>query len=142
MSGLEVTGLVLTVLPLVFNGVLALKDGTQELKNYRRTMKDLEIYLRVEIIKLNNTLEKLLSGVSSISQTELDALISGSGWNEFIRGGLTDYLGQNSVELFESHMDTLHRLAHELAADLGLNIDAGFVVFKPSYMCNQHIVIC
>lgn len=121
---MEVAGLVLTILPLCIKGVLDLNDGSHELKNYRRTMKDLATQLDVEMNKLQNTFRRLLGGLPFIYPGQLSILVSGEGWDNSVRKHLADHLGVYSTRIFESHMRTLNLLVIELASEFGLDVNS------------------
>ena len=87
LTGVEVTGVVLAVLPLVISALEHYSDGAKPLRDffrYKIVIRQLIIDLGTQQLLLRNTCEKLLDGVVE-SQITLAGLLDtpgGPGWND------------------------------------------------------------
>ena len=80
MSGIEVVGLLLGVIPLVISAMEHYKEGIDvlvDIRNYRSTLKSLKTKLSIQEELYRGTLQRLL--LSELSQTEVHALFPETG---------------------------------------------------------------
>jgi hypothetical protein len=80
MSGIEVVGLLLGVIPLVISAMEHYKEGIDvlaDIRNYRSTLKSLKTKLSIQEELYRGTLQRLL--LSELSQPEVHALFPEPG---------------------------------------------------------------
>lgn len=129
MSGFEVAGVVLGVLPLA---VKALEAYIGVLSNVRHAQRDLKALIRdleTEQLRLQNTCELLLNGVAPPSV--IDKLIQtpfSPDWNPYndrLRLRLWTTCGK-----FEEQVAEMQMAANELRAKLGLEADGSVCILS------------
>lgn len=86
MSGFEIAGLVLGVIPLVVSTFENYKKGAQALENLRKYENNIQcliLNINVEQVRLQNVFERLLDGV--VPPSQIDAMVknpNGDLWTE------------------------------------------------------------
>jgi hypothetical protein len=123
---MDVAGLVLTVVPLVLQGLREINDASRKFLGYRRALGRLVQKLEVENLKFNNTCRNLLQDI--VTSEKLQMLMDGKGWDDpVLRTQLASRLGAHGTEIFKSHMQELNSLFSELRKEL--NMTDGLKVF-------------
>jgi hypothetical protein len=123
MSGIEVAGLVLALLPLVVNQLDNYARGIETLKGLRRYQWDLENYssnLSAQYAIFLNTLEIFLQDVvdDHDERSELIKYPMGSGWKDpHLQAALTQKLGRD-YNAFSGTVAGLCALLNELSDEL------------------------
>jgi hypothetical protein len=128
MSGIEVTGVVLAILPLIVNQLDNYVQGLEALKSFRtrRYRRDLQRYLdriRTQQALFLNTLEQTLNDALD-GEDEISNLIAdptGPLWKDgYIQMSLRKRLGRD-YDVFLANMAELSSLLSILCAKLGIN---------------------
>lgn len=127
VSGIETTGVVLAILPLLVNQVDNYVQGLETLKSFRakRYLDDLNNYLhniQNQRVLFVNTLEQALAGI--VDDLHIGELINDPGGNPwtspFIQRQLKQKMGR-SYEPFQGKMAELAHLLTLLTEKLGLD---------------------
>jgi hypothetical protein len=128
MSGFEVTGVVLAILPLIVNQLDNYVQGLETLKSFRtrKYRRDLQRYLdriKTQRALLLNTLERTLADAID-DENEIIQLINdptGSSWKDaYIQRSLRMRLGRD-YDVFIANMTELSSLLNTLCQKLNIN---------------------
>ncbi|GAB7355270.1 hypothetical protein MBLNU459_g5815t1 [Dothideomycetes sp. NU459] len=95
MSGFEVAGVVLGIIPLLDEGLKFYKHRSKEIIHHEESMNQLIATLHYQHIRFRSSCERLLDGL--VKGSELKALLdepSEKGWLEALNGGLETRLRQ------------------------------------------------
>ncbi|KAK8022535.1 hypothetical protein PG993_013302 [Apiospora rasikravindrae] len=120
MSGIEVVGLVLGTIPLILTAIEKYKS-VQSWRKYSRELNSLRRSLSAELIILEGTCEKLLTGL--VAETDIENMIRkpfGSLWKDerihrIIRRRLWKAYGS-----FEGTVEDINEAVEQLSAKLGV----------------------
>ena len=123
MSGLEIAGVVLGVIPIIqivlehFHG-----DRFKTLVKYQHMIRSISRKLEIEQAQFHSTCEKLLSPlVAEDRLAELLASPKGSKWKDAdLEEDLRDHLGDKKYELYVGIIEDLAGFIISLKEDLGL----------------------
>lgn len=136
MSGVEVAGLVLAVIPLVVAGIDSYSNGLRTIKKIRHCMDELEDMrddLECEHEKFQHTVELLLS--DSVDDRTLQRLfddIGGEMWaDEHVDKCLHGRL-QRSYAIFWKSVKSMNKSLQELKRGLDLDVKKVFSRGRPS----------
>lgn len=122
MSGFEVVGVVLGVLPLAIEALKSYRAILSRIRSAERDLKALIQDLETEKVRLQTTCEVLLDGIAPLSR--IDDIVNkpfGPEWKRFddnIRGRLW-----TSMDTFRDNAREMQEAAEELSEKLGLNAD-------------------
>ncbi|KAI3322271.1 hypothetical protein HD806DRAFT_501542 [Xylariaceae sp. AK1471] len=127
MSGIEVVGLILGVIPLVISGMEHYADGVSTLGRYRKYKLELKTLINIldtEKTKLMNTCEKLIIGL--VPSWRIEAMIEdpfGEVWrDEEIQKKIRCRLWRSFI-VFEETVKDVHAAIQEMVSRLGLQPD-------------------
>jgi hypothetical protein len=140
MSGLEIVGVILGVIPILQLGLDQFHgERFRALVKYQQTIRSIYRKLELEHAQLHSTCEKLLSPVADEDRVaELLAKPKGSLWKDIdLEEKLMDHLGQKKYELFITTIKELASLIIKLRDDLGLVDRVGLL----QKMCSYHVLI-
>ncbi|KAI0435611.1 hypothetical protein F4803DRAFT_544977 [Xylaria telfairii] len=119
MSGLEVAGLVLGVLPIAVKAIQGYREIFHSIKNIDQDLRHIELDLETERLRLQNTCETLLVGI--VPPTKIHSMIEdplGPDWKSY-----TEKLRlrlYTSYELFEKRVIEMSEATKELRLRLGI----------------------
>ncbi|KAK7960745.1 hypothetical protein PG988_011959 [Apiospora saccharicola] len=120
MSGIEVVGLVLGTIPLIIAAIEKYK-AVQSWRKYSRELSSIRRSLRAELVILEGTCEKLLTGL--VAETDIENMIRepfGPLWkDERIHGTIRRRLWK-AYETFENTVEDMNEAVEELSAKLGV----------------------
>ncbi|CAG7561089.1 unnamed protein product [Fusarium equiseti] len=122
MSGFEVVGVVLGVLPLAIEALKSYRAILSRIRSAERDLRALIQDLETEKVRLQTTCEVLLDGIAPLSR--IDDIVKkpfGPEWKQFdenIRGRLW-----TSMDTFRDKAKEMEEAAEELSEKLGLNAD-------------------
>ncbi|KAH7196352.1 uncharacterized protein B0J16DRAFT_225 [Fusarium flagelliforme] len=122
MSGFEVVGVVLGVLPLAIEALKSYRAILSRIRSADRDLRALIQDLETERVRLQTTCEVLLDGIAPLSR--IDDIVNkpfGPEWKQFdanIRGRLW-----TSMDTFRDNAREMQEAAEELSEKLGLNAD-------------------
>ncbi|KAF3401612.1 hypothetical protein F1880_010064 [Penicillium rolfsii] len=126
VTGVEVAGLTLAVLPLFVNQLDDYIRGIEKvrgMRRYRREYKAYSVGLNTQYVILLNTLEQALEGVVD-DEDEISKLITeprGAGWKEpSLQSRLHLKLGRN-YDVFLNNMTGLWELLRQLSERLEIS---------------------
>jgi hypothetical protein len=123
MSGLEIAGVVLGVLPILQIGLQQFHgDKFKTLIKYQQMIRSVSRKLELEHAQFHSTCEKLLSPlVDEDRLADLLASPKGSKWNDAdLEENLREHLGDKKYELYISIIKELASYIIGLREDLGL----------------------
>ncbi|KAI1735319.1 hypothetical protein F4680DRAFT_307331 [Xylaria scruposa] len=125
MSGLEVAGLVLGTLPIAVKALQAYREIFHSIKNVSRDLRYIELDLRTEELRLQNTCETLLVGI--VPPMQIHSMIEdpfGPGWKSYTEKLLISFSQRlrlyTSYEVFEDHITRMLEATQELRLQLGI----------------------
>jgi len=119
MSGIEVIGVVLAVLPLAIEALKSYRAILSRIRSADRDLKALVQDLETKQVRLQTTCEVLLDGIAPLSR--IDDIVKkpfGPEWKQFdenIRGRLW-----TSMDAFRDNAEEMQQAAEELSEKLGL----------------------
>jgi hypothetical protein len=122
MSGFEVVGVVLGVLPLAIEALKSYRAILSRIRSADRDLRALIQDLETEQVRLRTTCEVLLDGIAPLSR--IDDIVKkpfGPEWKQFdenIRGRLW-----TSMDTFRDNAREMEKAAEELSEKLGHNAD-------------------
>jgi hypothetical protein len=123
MSGFEVAGAVLGVIPLIISALEHYQDGVRVIQRWRKYDRELQSLIRnieTERVRLQNVCEKLLDGL--VPPSQIDAMVENPGgdlWmNESIQKKIRDRLWR-SWELFECHLRAIQVAITDISERVG-----------------------
>ncbi|CAJ2505510.1 Uu.00g129040.m01.CDS01 [Anthostomella pinea] len=136
MSGLEVAGFVLGVLPIAIKALQGYKSFLSSFKTAQRDVNRLERDLETEWIRLQNTCEHLLVGVASTSM--IDTMIQnpfGPEWKRY--GDKLRLRLWRSSEKFETYVAEMSAATQELKEKLCIQQDGQIKLNDRSSMLRE-----
>lgn len=136
MSGIEVAGIALAVLPLLVAGLNQAVDGIETINRWRRykiKLKDYANILESAGVYLFDTLEELLGDIVE-SDVELELLLGTPGGSFWKEPAYEERLRRRLNRSYTSYLRTIDRLGRAIDAvrkKLGID-DAGAVISHAS----------
>ncbi|KAK8091752.1 hypothetical protein PG997_002113 [Apiospora hydei] len=120
MSGIEVVGLVLGTIPLILTAIEKYK-AVQSWRKYSRELNSLRRSLSAELIILEGTCEKLLTGL--VAETDIENMIRepfGSLWKDERINGIIRRRLWKAYGSFEGTIEDMNEAVEQLSAKLGV----------------------
>lgn len=140
MSGLEVVGVVLGVLPMVLKSLNFYIEGVDALRlyaSYKRELRTLHSRISAEHLLFCDVLEKLLDGI--LSPADIEPLIAcplGEAWNSpHVKHRIKARL-QNSYIVYMAIMTNIYQAVKGIMEKMKID-DTGKASNSPS--CRRHI---
>ncbi|KAI1753977.1 hypothetical protein F4782DRAFT_528907 [Xylaria castorea] len=128
MAGLEVAGLLLGTLPIAVKAVQAYKEIFHSVKNVSRDLNYIELDLRTEALRLQNTCETLLVGI--VPPMKIHSMIEdpfGPGWKSYTEKLVLSISFESSrlrlytsYDVFEERIMEMLEATKELRLQLGI----------------------
>ncbi|KAI1317443.1 hypothetical protein F5Y16DRAFT_392755 [Xylariaceae sp. FL0255] len=125
MSGIEVVGLVLGIIPLVISALEHYHDGSSAASTWRRharVIQSLTRNLRTEHGKMYNTCETLLSGI--VPATRLEPMLQepfGPSWRDQETSRRIEERLDHMYSAFEETVKEMNSIIKELKLNLGIS---------------------
>lgn len=139
MSGIEVVGLALGILPLAIKALQGYRTMLSGVRGADRDLKALVQDLETEQVRLQTTCEVLLDGIAPLSR--IDDMVEkpfGPEWEQF-----SDEIRERlwtATDKFKEHAKEMQEAAEELRVKLFMEADGK--VGEPPQTSNPNVSVC
>lgn len=113
MSGIEVVGVVLTIIPLITTALTKYEKTASTFRNSPKEFRDVNRRLNVEVAILKNSLQKLLDDTILDDQVQLELLedVEGKRWED---KSVQEELKNRLTNSFQPYLETIRDMKETL----------------------------